>query len=457
MSRRSVAQDVIDRSYEAYRRLGTYEKAARELGINQSSVFLHVKRKMGGRPVEKPLAERAVSVEGKPHFTVTESVEGMEIDSAQPAIRTVEQAIQAAKIDLAIWEVVDTRISTQQVGMKLKSPAYVARTRPKRNADDPDMLVMQHEPRVLQLVHIKIRLKRKVSALVEGGVRQLARRFERFAQRYKPIKLRKSADEPHLLVPSLYDIHFGKLGHDAKAGETYNLNIADRCVEAAVEQTIRRVANFNIERILLVLGQDYYNFDNQLGTTAQGTPQTNCATYHETFARGHMAFVCAARRLAEVAPVHVMLVEGNHAPTMEWHLAYLLQAVYSKHPGFTFDIDPQQEFKSYEYGVTLLGSSHAEKVKRARLANLMPSLWPAAWARTTRREWLVGHWHTEEETHFNTVTTHDGILVRVLPSMSGHDRWHKKHGYIMGARGAMSLLYSRSQGFVGQFLSSAAA
>jgi hypothetical protein len=50
--------------------------------------------------------------------------------------------------------------------------------------------------------------------------------------------------------------------------------------------------------------------------------------------------------------------------------------------------------------------------------------------------------------------TYNGVVIRVLPSLSGLDFWHYQQGYSPRYRAAEAHLWSKESGYVGHLLSS---
>lgn len=107
--------------------------------------------------------------------------------------------------------------------------------------------------------------------------------------------------------------------------------------------------------------------------------------------------------------------------------------------------------KCVEYGTSLIGYTHGNEEKHQSLPGIMAGSWPQAWARTTCREWHCGHWHRIKQTHYAAADTHDGVVVRILPSMAGTDSWHFKRGFTNGLRAAQAFLFSKADGYAGHF------
>jgi hypothetical protein len=146
-----------------------------------------------------------------------------------------------------------------------------------------------------------------------------------------------------------------------------------------------------------------------------------------------------------------VLVPGNHDRLMSWHLVHDLKGWYRNCPDVDVDDEPRPR-KYVEYGKSLIGFTHGNEEKHARLPNLMATEMPAAWARTKFREWRFGHFHIRRETEYVSVDTHEGTVIRILPSLSGIDAWHFHKGYV-GVRAADAFIWSKDRGCIGSWSS----
>jgi hypothetical protein len=155
-------------------------------------------------------------------------------------------------------------------------------------------------------------------------------------------------------------------------------------------------------------------------------------------------------RALEVAPIELCYSPGNHDRETSWYLTRFLEAYYHANKHVTIDSMPTTR-KYTEYGVTLIGYDHGQDVKPDKLPGVMAVEMREAWGRAKFTEWLTGHFHKEKEMHFTSCDTHQGTVVRTLPSLSATDAWHYRKTYVHGRRLAQGHLYSKHDGHVGYF------
>ncbi len=343
------------------------------------------------------------------------------ITSKSKTVRTLAAALAAAKVDLTVWEVERHVINKWDVVAKNEKKKLTA----------------------TELWQVKVFLRRKVPKIVEDGVKIFLNQVQ--APKYEKIHYEKHND-PYLLEVSIWDHHFGKLAWGRETGENYDLKIAEKIYSEAAHELIEKSRGFNIERIVLPIGQDFFHVDGPLNTTTAGTPQDVDGRLAKIFATGQRALINLVDLLMGIAPVHVLWVPGNHDWYTSWYLIKVLEAHYRHTRTVTVD-SSEMPRKHIEYGVNLLGYTHGNDEKHSSLPAIMAGQWPQAWARTTHREWKLGHFHKVKETHYTAAETIDGVLVRILPSLTGTDSWHFKKGYVGGMRAAQAYLYSAKRGY----------
>jgi hypothetical protein len=106
--------------------------------------------------------------------------------------------------------------------------------------------------------------------------------------------------------------------------------------------------------------------------------------------------------------------------------------------------------KYVEWGNCLLGLTHGNEEKHGDLRHIMSEEAREAWARTVFREWHLGHLHHKKETHFQPLSEINGVMVRILSSLSATDAWHYLKGYLP-LRAAQAFLWDKQDGMIAQF------
>lgn len=246
----------------------------------------------------------------------------------------------------------------------------------------------------------------------------------------------------------------GKACWAPEVGESYNLDIARRQFNEAVDDLLAKASAFDPARILLPVGNDFFNVDNASQSTAKGTPQTEVGRWQESFVPGRQLIAQAVDRLLEVAPVHIVMVSGNHDLTRVFYLGDALGCWFSHTEDVVVDNAPTLR-KYVQWGRNLIGFTHGSEEPHINLPLIMATEQPEAWATSKFREWHVGHWHSRKRKFFLPLEEQNGITIRVIPSLSASDAWHKSKGY-QGMRAAEAFYWDQDCGCIAEFVHAAA-
>lgn len=118
----------------------------------------------------------------------------------------------------------------------------------------------------------------------------------------------------NVFVPSIFDLHLGKLAWGEETGEDYDIHIAQARFHAAINDLINKSSGYKVDEILFPVGNDIYNSDKALpySQTTAGTPQMDDTRWQKMFRIGVRLITEAIIKLSEIAPVKVPLVYSNH-------------------------------------------------------------------------------------------------------------------------------------------------
>jgi hypothetical protein len=241
------------------------------------------------------------------------------------------------------------------------------------------------------------------------------------------------------------DLHVNKLAHFEETGENVDSKITLNNLRKAISVSIERAEKFPISRILLPLGNDFFNIDNNQSTTTAGTPQDADTRYYKMFRNGYKFVVETIERLKQIAPVDVIIIPGNHDQTTCFYLGEVLSAFYSKDENVIVDNRATLR-KYYQWGANLLGFTHGDKEKTADLALIMATEAKKEWSNTKYRMWHLGHTHTRKV----MLDEKAGVISRVFPSLSGTDAWHHSKGYIGNIKGMTSCIFDLNDGLIAE-------
>ena len=346
-------------------------------------------------------------------------------------IRTLEEAVAAANVDLKVWFVDRWESSAWGVALKLKA-----------GKDSPDV------PACAQMHRVKLYLKRILPKLVQDVTEEVFRRLESRRAIYIERRPRTRPKRPRALEVDLFDVHFGKLAWAAECGHDWDVKITDRVYREAVDDVLDEHATTDFERIIFPFGNDFLHVNNMQNTTGSGTPVDTDGRLQKIWVTAEEAVIYALERAAEVAPVRVYYVEDNHAPTLTWAMCRVISRHFGGTGRVTVDCEPKSR-KYHRYGAGLIGFAHGHQVKPDRLPVLMAQEARADWAETSWHEWHLGHLHREKKFEIFPTETYEGVVVRYLRALSATDAWHHKNGFVGGSRAAESYIWDREFGLSG--------
>lgn len=366
------------------------------------------------------------------------SVRGDEatVEAPRSRIRTLEELLAAARVDLDVWMV----------------ERWVANTWESASRG-PDGTV-----HVEPLAQVKCWLRRRVPEATEArlhAIRDAAVEVMRAAGRETRTGTRKRVVNEHrdglLLELAVPDLHAGKWAMAEETGGRYDLDTAEAAFRSAVTDALEKAKRFPIARALFLVGNDLLHVDNSENTTTRGTRQDVDGRWQLAFRRALTLMLWAIDELRALGvPVDVLTVPGNHAAVLEQAIGEALAARYILDDDVSVDASVRPR-KPYVWGQVLLGFAHGHNEKHADLPLLMASEWPELWGATTVREVHVGHLHHRRATRSSFARLEElaeskGVTVRILPSLSGTDSWHAKAGYVGAMKACEAYLWDRDRG-----------
>lgn len=244
---------------------------------------------------------------------------------------------------------------------------------------------------------------------------------------------------------NLADFHIGKLCWAEETGHNYDIKTAIGIFRDAINYKIAQLKKYPVEKILFPVGNDFFQVDNLQNTTTAGTQQDVDSRYGKMFREGTKLIIESIERLREIAPVDVLITPGNHDKLSIFFLGEILEIYYQNNENVNVDTSLLPR-KYYKYGKNLLGFTHGNDIKLADLPMIMAVESPKWWGETKYRFVKCGHFH-HQKMILNEVS---GIIVEIMPSLSGTDSWHKNKGYTGNIRSAVTAIYDKEMGLVGK-------
>jgi len=258
---------------------------------------------------------------------------------------------------------------------------------------------------------------------------------------------REDKKDKYLLEISAFDLHLGKIGIK---GDKYSLKIAENRLFDAIDHLLYRAKGYYVDKILFIAGHDLLNSDGDwpIPSTTKGTPQFNSDYHIDIYRAGRKLLIKAINYLSEVAPVHVMVIPGNHDRESMMHLGDTLELYYENNQNVKVD-NNDCLMKMLVYGKNMIVSDHGDGAKANDLPGIISQRYKNAWSDVDYVEVHRGHLHTNKSTKMQAIEELQGITIRNLSSMSATDYWHDSKGYIGNIKKAQAFLYNRMNGLQG--------
>ncbi len=279
------------------------------------------------------------------------------------------------------------------------------------------------------------------SGLFKKAVSEVAygEAFQDFIKSYVPsIEKTKPVvtNDPLLSLIAVFDSHIGKTPLVNTSNYYDTLPLQQARFRDNIDYLLG-VNPFPVSQFLFVIGNDFLNCELNK-TTTKGTPQeTNDPL--GMYRLGLTLLVEAIDKMKRVAPVHVLLIPGNHAFNLESIMAISLAQIYTTDPLITFDFQALDR-KYYRWNNILLGFGHGE-LTMEEYAKLMPVEKPLDYATTLYKEVYLGDKHTEKSCEYK------GTLVRHLGGITGTDAWHYQKGYVGNRKRSYNILFKHDMKF----------
>ena len=388
--------------------------------------------------------ERGVRVPPHPKTGAGDSYEEGErfisVVCASERILSQDEIIKRFRVDLDKWELKYFRIKPSEGYRKDRKVSWHVSNGHITSGHVEDTGRML----IVPLYSIEARFERKTDEIrARMVIEQMVKDAAKHAPKYPKIVYKKPKNGM-LYEIDMPDIHFGRQTWKEESGAEYNIEIAGKVVRKAIADLLAYTKLFPVERILLPLGNDFFNVNNKGNTTVHGTPQQEDERWQKTFRAGLKLAVEMIDACAGVAPVDVLIVKGNHDEERTFYMGEVVAAWYHKCPNVNIENGPKGR-KYYLYGKNLIGFTHGSEEKLDRLPLLMPVEAPDLWAKSTYREFHLGDKH-----HFEA-KEYGGVVVRILRSLAAADAWTFDRGFIGALRAAESFVWDKERGLIAQF------
>lgn len=279
------------------------------------------------------------------------------------------------------------------------------------------------------------------------SMEELEEWFNKLDKKYQPSKLYTNTipTDGMLLEVPLVDVHYNKRSYEIEVGQEGTIAKTEEDFLKVISNIIERTKGKKIEKIVFPIGNDFYNTDTSENTTTRGTRQDVELRWQEMFLKGSELLIKGIDLLAEVAPVEVFYVAGNHDKMAGFYVTLVLSSWYRNDERVL--VSKSSKTRKYiKFGKCLIGYTHGDKEKN-KIFGIMQQEQPRAWGETLYREWHLGHLHHE------VTKENQGVIVRHLSSISPTDAWHYECGYVGSLQKAQAFLWDKNKGLMDILLS----
>lgn len=354
---------------------------------------------------------------------------------------TKEDVIKQFKVDIKQWEIEKFKIHTSEGYRKDRKVDWHVKNGEVTSGDVEDSGKML----VVTMFHTEVRLIRKVDEIrARSVITDMKKDALNYAPVYAPIQYKKSKGDA-LYEIDMPDIHFGRLTWSEETGQDYDIQIAEKMVDKVLTDLLGYASLFPVHKILLPIGNDFYNVNSKDNTTINGTPQQEDTRWQKTYRRGRELAVHMIEMCSQLAPVDVLIIKGNHDEEKSFYMGDGLYAWFHNSHNVHIDNGAMSR-KYYLYGHNLIGFTHGDEEKLDKLPSIMPTEVPDLWAKSTYREFHLGHKHKKYE-----VNEENGVVVRLLRSLVPIDAWTYDKGFVGALRAAEGFVWDKNRGLIAQF------
>lgn len=260
--------------------------------------------------------------------------------------------------------------------------------------------------------------------------------IETFLPSYKvpkvSIKTQKRVDHAHII--GISDVHYMKQCFDEKGNETYNREIALGMLQQHAQEMISEIVARGVpSKILLPVGNDNIHVDGQTHMTTAGTPQAaqTAGSWKIELGKYIDMTIGMIDMFAQVAPVEVVTLFGNHSKHTDYLCQIFLERFYRDNPNVTVKVN--HTTRTYvQYGNVCVMFTHGDDMSLAKMERsahmiFMSEAKAQGISVGSVDKWIVvcGHLH-----HDYTKDLGGNTKLVVMPSFTPPDEWHQSSGYV---------------------------
>nr|DAG70177.1 MAG TPA: DNA polymerase II small subunit [Caudoviricetes sp.] len=249
-------------------------------------------------------------------------------------------------------------------------------------------------------------------------------------------------DKNKMLLIGVADLHYGLLAKE-NLSEEYNMKIAEQRFDNIIDDVIcRKQSDNTIEKVILLIGNDFLSADNVQGTTSRHfTQQDQETNWYEIIESATEMLVKEIDKLKYYFPkVIVMNVKGNHDEMSTFGIMQTLNAYYKNNE--QIEINTSCKFRQYiRYGTNLIGLSHNERIQD--VSKIMAAETGTYFGECRYKLFLMGHLHKQQ-----LLEDDYGVDIRRMPSVVGASAWTAQQGYTGTNKMSQTFVFDKDKGLI---------
>jgi hypothetical protein len=255
-----------------------------------------------------------------------------------------------------------------------------------------------------------------------------------------------------LAIPANFDIHIGKHCELIRSGREYTPDMAVKRVLEGQASLFEMTKPFGVSDILLPMGNDIVNVDNNSNTTTGGTPQDVYGSLETQALLAAELYIRSIEQWSKTHNVWLCHVHSNHDRFAGWSVSEMVRnyfagsknkRVHAHERSFS-----QEHRKYFIFGDSLIMFQHGE-AKEEKILGVIKSEAGEALAKTNRIYVYQGHTHHKTvsrrgmNTEVNMEKDHSGLTViksgsgavnqmhvETVRSPSPSDDWHSRNQFV---------------------------
>ena len=227
------------------------------------------------------------------------------------------------------------------------------------------------------------------------------------------------------LMPSIVigDAHIGALAFRKETGDRdFNVGKATREVDESICALVDQMPEARNGLLISVGDLAHSDRGNPASTTKGTLVDMSCSYEDQLRACAQVLMNGVEQMLNKVDNVTLVVARGNHDDHTSLAVQVILETYFAKEPRVNV-LKSSQYVHYVRWHKWLLGIHHGDKIKAAKLAQVMPRDMPKDWGETTHRQFIVGHFHHQSVQEF------EGVTVSKHGCLAPPDRWHSSMGY----------------------------